>query len=140
MTSPATLLRGLRKRDFIIPNTTRVHGRAFEPAAEVPAHRADGCLETSIDFEDDDGALPRLRRDRVNAAHGVARLKVVALDMVKLDFPDLPPHDGPLVSYERRPVDNNDYHGNILFSGALEKHHIVALAGVIACSAKLVTD
>lgn len=128
----ASCLRGLAKKDHRTERP-RVAPKAFLPDPRTARTREDGGEETSINWEDDDGALAQLRSG--NQAHnGVARLERRWIENVAASF------GAPGVLFaERRRAEGSDnpYHGNIVFCGLtmLEKNH---LAACLALYAKLV--
>jgi hypothetical protein len=105
---PSHYLRGIRKQDWILPNG-QVDTPAFLPDTRTAAQREDRAAETSIAWQDDDGAVDVMLGD-TNAAHGVARLPRSGIDQIMSQRSCV----GSL-SYERRPLPINRYHGNILF-------------------------
>lgn len=134
MTFPRTCLRGLRKSDW--SKDGRILGVAFAPDHSTSNGREDRCSETSVNFEDDDGAVTLIKRDTVMAAHGVARLPLVAVD----EFRARVQSKIQSLRYERARVHGNDYHGNILFPAGIAKFEAAALASVLAISAEIVAD
>lgn len=135
MSYPETCLRGLRSRECVT-REGRVHGTSFLPVLTTAQQRQDGRSEASINFEDDEGALPLLRRDKANAGHGVARLPLSVVDSFRGTF------KGGVVTveYERKRKKGNDYHGNLLFPAGIDKVDALAIAAYLACSAELVPD
>lgn len=94
-------------------------------------------IELSVDWEDDDSTLDRLRQSQ-SAQGGVARLSRVVLDgfiaLLGTDAHRLPSDS---VSYERQPIEGNDSHGNILFDGELPRSSQKQIAAYLASAAFL---
>lgn len=96
---------------------------AFLFGSDVPTYRQDGKKELSIVWNDDDEALRLLLRQKNKKgtgpqfAHGYATIQLSKFENTVIDY-----IAGNLVSYERRPiqedkehgVEENLYHGNIL--------------------------
>lgn len=132
---PDACLRGLRKKDWILDDG-KIDTAAFmpsDPGKETGRPRPDGAWEVSINWEDDPGAIEQLKRESV-AAHGAARLPRRKLEGLM----DEPGAQG-LLDYERQPVDNNPYHGNILLH-AKEPRHRRMIAAALAIRAKSVSS
>ncbi|WP_146140625.1 hypothetical protein [Haliangium sp. UPWRP_2] len=86
---------------------------AFLPDERTGEKREDGALETSINWEDGPTALALLQEKRIQSEHGIARLARKTID-------NLEGAQG-LLSYERCSLEDNPYHGNILFSKQMPK-------------------
>jgi hypothetical protein len=133
---PKTCFRGLRRSDWVKDGGV-VSLDAFMPDESTEAARATRAAtpagrETSINWEDDpEGALAATRRDKSNAAHGVARCYVsLALDQMEAI-------DGVrAITMERDPKTDNRYHGNLVFPPGRPKSEYRALAGRIATAAR----
>ncbi len=139
---PAFCLRGLRTKDYVVQDalgiTLGISGMAFEPDVNTEALRADGKIETSINWEDDDYALDFTLRDSRNATFGVARLQKSKIDEANFlpNPPTIPP--GQRVFYERAPEDKNDYHGNIIYFAKIHKTFRRLISGVLASNSELI--
>ncbi len=129
--SPETFLRGIRKEDHKT-HKMKVKADAFMPddRKKLPG-RADGYLESSINWEDDNQAKSRILKD---FQHGYVRVETtVLMDILKL--PNFPEN---FFSYERDPLQNNIYHGNLLFSNNLDKDEQKSICSLIALNSSLV--
>ncbi len=94
--------------------------------------------ETSVNWEDDGSALPFTRAQTSEKGHplnphGVARLGTAAVHRWIQVAPV-----ADTLSCERRPLDGNRYHGNLLFRSTLPKQMQRMLAGVLALQSRLV--
>lgn len=72
--------------------------------------RADSGLETSVNWDDGPEVRDRTLRDRSVAEHGAARFELEEVDRIAQG----PNVLGKLLA-ERREVDGNPHHGNIVF-------------------------
>lgn len=129
---PDYLLRGLRKSSFL-KEGGGIATEAFMPDPRTAKERTDGRQETSIDWQDDDQALASLVARRTHSIAGVVRLARSRVDEIGR-FESL--EDGSL-GYERRPVDGNPRHGNLLFGSAPAYRHR-QIASAMALSARYV--
>ena len=135
----ATFLRGLRQSTHLKKSSQEVTAAAFEPPDNTLARRKkDGFEpaghESSINWEDEEGALTNLRSN-VNAKYGVVRVRH---DVISKQVEAMPEYQGRFVC-ERRPIETeNPYHGNIVFCEGLEKHERLKLCTYLAFEAKLV--
>lgn len=108
----ASVLRGIRKRDWKKQNG--VSALAFMPddttIAKRQARDASNHAETSINWEDDAGAVAQLVSGQ-SAQHGVARIDDIegVKQFATERFPGC-------LETERAVTDTNKYHGNILFA------------------------
>jgi hypothetical protein len=140
---PGSCLRGIRRQEWLYRSDegVHVHQVAFMPEeSAMPAADERGWLETSVNWEDDDGAVSFTRAQRTDKghslnAHGVARLATTA---VHGWIQAAPIRD--TLSCERRPLPDNRYHGNLLFHSSLPKPMLRMLAGALALKSRLVPD
>jgi len=89
--------------------------------------------EASINWEDDDTVLAFTLDRRAQSEHGVARVARDHFDYVRrlrncLDQ----------LNYERREVDGNPYHGNLLYRASCPKHVEKMIATTLAVDAELI--
>lgn len=104
---------------------------AFEPDPKTV--RADNCHETSVNWEDHDGVLGMTLAQKSTAAHGAARFPVDAIAKVA-SLPNV----GGRVFAERREVDGNPHHGNLVFDAHLPANTRRAIAQWLALASDLV--
>ncbi|MHC1787386.1 MAG: hypothetical protein AB9880_10035 [Christensenellales bacterium] len=83
--------------------------------------RSDGYKELSINWNDNDDALQSMldqkkEDDRLKFPAGAARLDLANVKLTLSSY-----INDKSLSYERRIVDGNPYHGNLLISGKLDK-------------------
>lgn len=98
------------------------------PDPKTAQHRQDNRFETSINWEDDDGALPFTKA--MPNTKGVAELKRTTID-------DISRKPGSLnaISYIRSELPDNKYHGDILFQAGLPNGRIRMIASSLALDA-----
>lgn len=114
-TYPNSFLRGLSSRDFVEKGQVLPLAFQFDDNG-----RSDGNREASINWYDDEGALSialnqRKENGKLQFPAGVAK---VDLELLKLILRNLC-QEG--FSFERAPLENNKYHGNLLLSNCLKK-------------------
>jgi hypothetical protein len=135
---PEKLIRGIPNKDFItegrlvLPSLFHFQ-EVVEKARLNPSERTDNNYEESINWYDDEEALNSLLRQTkedgsLKYKEGAAILSKNAIDAVKI----LPVAYNRL-TYERRSVDGNIYHGNLLLSRDTSKHAMRMIASAIAC-------
>jgi len=130
---PSSCLRRLEKEKHRHPHG-RVAAEAFVPfsSTKTAAHRDDGGAETSVNLEDDEGALLQIWKTR-RAWYGAARLEICAVDRINRGGADL--------MVERRdpgPGVDNPYHGNIVFRADLLPREQRELGAALAVLSELV--
>jgi len=109
MSFPEFCLRGIRVKNWVLDDQ-KVAPMAFEPIVKNPTIRDDGLLETSISWEDNEEVLDFCFTNfKNNFEFGAVRLSTIKLDFI------ISGADKGHLLYERRPVDDNNHHGNILF-------------------------
>lgn len=115
-TFPADFWRGISNKEFISNGFVLPSAFQFDDIV-----REDGYKELSINWNDCDAALETAlnqKKDngKLQFSAGVANLE---LEKVKLFLSAF--IDQGLFSYERKEVDGNPYHGNLLILGTLDK-------------------
>lgn len=113
---PEDFWRGISNKTFL--SEGHVLPSAFQFDDEV---RADGYRELSINWNDcEDALITALNQRRENGnlqfKAGVAKLNLEAVNFVLSNF-----KSQNQFTYERREVEGNAYHGNLLILGSLEK-------------------
>lgn len=115
-----------------MPSGNIVSTPAFIP--DYREHRIDGAYETSINWKDDEDAIPFAMTKREQSRFGLAILERSVLDAEKART-SLP----KALDYERK-IDPDDpankYHGNIIFVG--EKRYINMIAAALALKSKFI--
>ena len=113
-------LRGFNAKDCFTKEQNVAIG-AFQFGNHTDT-RNDNYHEASINWEDDEGAVKTLLEqkkddtDDLMFKYGYARLP---LNLVKMTLKSLMMKD--YLNFERKPLENNPYHGNILIPGDINK-------------------
>ena len=113
---PEFFLRGLSSCDCICGGLITAAAFQF-----IPFERSDNMLEASINWMDDEGAIDvalsqkKKDSDKVQFSAGLAKinLKLVQQFLVNIQNSDF--------SYERAPLNENKYHGNLLLRADVPK-------------------
>ena len=113
---PADFWRGIANKDFL--SNGHVLPEAFQFDKEV---RSDGYRELSINWNDCEDALTialNQKRDngKLQFAVGVANLNLSFVKQILFSYIE----QGQF-SYERRSIEGNPYHGNLLISNVIDK-------------------
>ena len=116
MAFPDHCIRGIPHKGYVNPDgTIGAHLFFF-----VGKDAGDGWLRESINWQDDDSALDftcnQTKTDGSPQFTGACT--VPRLDLDRLGLSPLSPG---LLSYERQPVPENGFHGNLLFRAGVEK-------------------
>ena len=112
---PDEFIRGISSKDFIQNGLVLSSAFQFEDF-----RRTDNMSEASINWVDDEGAVElalNQKKDngKLQFSAGVTRLE---LETVKLFLRSIPPE---VFSYERAPLEDNVYHGNLLIDSKVNK-------------------
>ena len=100
--------------------------------------RDDDCHEASINWEDDGGALTTLMGQKKDGTEdimfrfGYARLSLNLVRMTLKSF-----IDKNCLAFERKPLENNPYHGNILIPDQLKKPERFMIQNSLAAIANI---
>ena len=137
---PTYCLRGLRSKAFLVEGAPAVVAAgAFEPDYRTSEQRVDGGFEASINWEDDTTVLSLTLRNQQVSAHGVARVMRQVIDEADT-LQNLRPFAADAqygcVSYERAPVTDNLFHGNVVFAARLPKPVMRMVASYLAMHAE----
>jgi hypothetical protein len=136
---PDHCIRGIREGKHFNPVEGRALSACFAPYEKTAEARDDGCQETSINWEDNDQVLHFTLNYRVNPAalysfpNGAVRVPKEKIDAVNT-YEQV--RDS--IFYERRAVEGNDYHGNIVFNSGLSKTQISFICTLLAAASSKV--
>jgi len=124
----------MRKENWV-DSEGAVDTEAFMPDSRTLRARKEGNEtpfgeETSINWQDDEGAIEQLRGSG-NARFGILRLGTIVLQQNEHG------RAAPVLGWERRPQPNNPYHGNILFLECVAKRDKRAAAAAMALRAEI---
>ena len=134
MNYPENSIKGIPNDSFLLEDGT-VGSHLFH--FEQP--RDDGGVEQSINWEDDESVIDfTLNQKKANGdlqfRAGVAILPPSEIDRLS----KLPTISGSL-SYERSPLDNNPYHGNLLLRANVPKAKMKQIAASLALAISGIT-
>lgn len=130
---PSNCLRGLRKAENVISDTSSIDTSAFLPDKHTEADRDDGGIETSIDWEDDESVLDRTMRNHQQSAHGVARLPRSDIDRAAAQ-----PGAINALWYERDRLPDNPHHGNLVFQTSMPPRQRKMIAASLALASSFI--
>ena len=116
----------MRKRDWVHEDGL-IATDAFVPDPKTSSNRQDGGLN----WEDDSHAEAFTFRDQQNAGHGAARLERSDAEHAGRG----PGARGIRMFCERRILEANPYHGNLVFVTGLPKHVCRQVAAALAMKA-----
>jgi len=137
----------LRSFKFLIPtmgfpkNCIRgIPDASYLPDGIVGSHlfyfdrpdRGDGWKDQSINWQDDDSAIEFTLNQRKENGQLHFRAGAVILPRLEIDRLNRRPSVNGVLSYERQPLHNNRYHGNILLRSNVPKHQMKQIAAGLA--------
>jgi hypothetical protein len=136
MSFPGSCVRGVQEKKHLLENgfpaTT-----LFYPDERTGLTRADGGFESSVNWEDDDTVLRFTlnykAKGQYQFPHGAVRLPCSEIDHLNAH-----PQTPDALKYERSAVQDNPYHGHIVYRSDLPKPTIRGLAGALALAASQV--
>lgn len=113
---PSYFLRGLSNKDFVCNGMVVYNAFQFDDFK-----RDDNKRELSINWLDDDGAIANIlskkkENGKLQFPMGVAKLELSTVLMILSNFKNT-----GYFSYERAPLPDNTYHGNLLLDNSIEK-------------------
>lgn len=129
MNFPINILRGIPNSSFLLEDgSAATHLFHFEDEHR----RDDGWTEQSICWEDDQHALELVLSQRKE--HGDYQFKAgaVRIPREEIDRLNQRPTIAGLLNYERSPLENNPYHGNLLLRSDTPKLTMKKIAAGIA--------
>ena len=133
MNYPDNCIRGIKTPDLLYEDGT--------PSPEVfyflGLDRGDGWKEESIDWQDNDHVVQHTLGQRRTDGNIRFRGGVVVLPRVEIDNLNNRPMFRGLLSYERKPLPENAFHGNILLKASTIKRTMKVIS---ACLVGYVTD
>lgn len=131
---PENFLRGFNMKDCFT-SEHNIATAAFQ-FSDFTNNRSDNYHEASINWEDDKKAVTLLLEQKKEGTeekmfkYGYARLP---LNHVKMILKSL--IDKNYLAFERRPLENNPYHGNILIIGDIKKQEKTMIQNCLAAIA-----
>lgn len=129
MAHPNNFLRGIPNDSYLIEDgSIGAHLFHFEEAHS----REDGWIEQSINWEDDDSVLGLTLNQRKEDGEIQFKAGAVRIPRDEIDRLSRQPTVNGIISYERKPLDNNPYHGNLLLRSGIPKPTMKKIAASIA--------
>jgi len=140
MSYPKNILRGIQNNQCITKDGL-VSASAFT-FHENPDRESE-FLESSINWKDDDGAIDEILNKTKSNKQGELE-KMFKYGYVELDKNDLDTimrlsNCSTRLLYERYPIEDNDYHGNLLIVKGLSNASKRLISGTISSIVKSVT-
>jgi hypothetical protein len=127
MTYPDRCIRGISQKNFITEGVATSSAFTFY---DIDI-RQDGYLEQSINWEDDETVIEfTLKQEKNGSIQFKGGVAIIACDQLD-DLINRPPIRGRL-AYERAPIDDNKYHGNLLLKADTPKPIRRMITGGIA--------
>lgn len=131
MDFPEELLRGIPNKDFVEKDGHPTSNLFYFEKRDNNV-RQDGFIEESINWYDDPKALEVLIQQKKENDKFQFQYGAVILLKSELDRLISKPTVGDTLSYERRKLDGNDYHGNLLLHQSVDKPKMKRIAASIA--------
>ena len=128
---PDSFFRGIASPKFILNNHILSDAFQFDEA-----DREDNLKELSINWNDCEEALELALNQRKSNGNLQFVGGVVKLDLAMVKIVFHPYIEEGTFSYERRIIDGNPYHGNLLISGTLNKQQRSAISGTLGLLAE----
>ncbi len=130
MSFPDNCIRGIPNTDFMnddgLPGSHLFHFKNEH-------RRDDGWIEQSINWDDDENAISFSLNQRKEDGSLQFKAGVVIIPREEIDrLSRRPTVIEEALSYERRALEHNPYHGNILLSEKVPKHMMKKLAAGLA--------
>lgn len=129
MSFPDNCLRGIWNEGDLTKDGSKVRSHLFDSNLETG--RSDGWESASINWQDDDQAVDftlsmRKTDGLTKFTSGVAILPRESIDTLRRLK-----NIAPLLNYERQELDDNKYHGNILYQQGANKHTRRAISALL---------
>ena len=129
MKLPDNCIKGIPNKDFLEDNGYP-QSRLFY--FEERHTRSDGLIEQSINWEDDDLAIEFSLNQKKENGERQFKAGVAIISRHEIDRLNKQPTVGGALSYERQPLPNNCYHGNILLQADIKKTRRKMIAAALA--------
>ena len=126
---PDNFLRGISDKTLIAPDGVNVSAAVFRfDRSKIN----NGCLEHSICWEDDDGVVDLMLRQKKEDGAIQFKAGIVRVPRSCVHYINKLPQIKGLLSYERKELDDNPYHGNLLLKKDTHKFAMMKVAAMIA--------
>ena len=134
MNYPKNSIKGIPNNDFLIEGRT-VASHLFD----FKQIRDDRTVEQSINWEDDESVVDFTLNQRKENGDLQFRAGVAILPRSEIDRLSRLPTIRGLLSYERSPLDDNPYHGNLLLQANVPKAKMKQIAANLALAISGIT-
>ena len=131
MDYPDNCIKGIPNNTFITNEGTPTANLFYFP--ENPS-RGDEWVEQSINWEDGDSAVEFTLNQKKDTGEIHFKGGAAILSRNELERLNNRPQIKGLLSYERKPLPNNRYHGNLLMKSGTSKQTMKLIASAIALS------
>lgn len=139
MSYPDNFLKGLSDKDSLTSDGFGVSASVFYFHSQ---HVRDGWLEQSICWEDDANVIAlMLGQKKGEKGDGEIQFKAGLVRVARsyMDYINkVPSRTKGLLSYERKALNNNPYHGNLLLKENTHKYIMKIVAAAIASYAEVI--
>lgn len=133
MEYPERFIKGVPNSTLLTEDNIPLASLMFDESRDDQG-RQDNNLESSINWEDDEGSLQILLKQKKANDKYQFSAGAVFLSRDELDRISKNPTLKGRVSYERHPIEGNYYHGNLLLQKGLPKNTRNMIASHIAIS------
>jgi hypothetical protein len=128
MSFPENCIRGIPNDDYLTPDGP-VGSHLFHFKLE---NSVDGWFQTSINWEDDDSAIALTLEQKKPDGTLQFKAGVAIVPTDEIDRLSKRPTVRGLLSYERRPLPDNPFHGNLLLNERTSKATMKLIAAGLA--------
>ena len=132
MDFPINRIRGLREASYFNSFNNSINVKGYLPDTRTKEKREDKGFETSINWEDNQNVAKFTIEFKENSKLCYP-LGIVRLERNELDRIISNPGTKDMISYEREKLENNEFHGNIVFRGDLPQNMQSMIASTLAC-------
>ena len=136
MQFPNNSIRGILNFDCLCKDRTFASLNLF--AFQSERQRPDGWIEESINWEDNDSAIDFTLNQTNENEQPKFKVGIAILPRSELDKLKKRTGIKRVFCYERAPVDDNHYHGNLLLHHDIEKPLKTMIRSVLAIASKIV--
>jgi len=130
MNYPVDYIKGIPNNDFLIKEDWSIGSNLF--FFKMEDARLDGWVEQSINWKDDDTVVDFTLNQTKNDGTPQFKAGIAIFPRDELDKLNRQPTIKGLLSYEREPLENNTFHGNILLKAGVPKLTMKKIAAGIA--------
>lgn len=129
MSFPDNCIRGIPNDSYLVQDGS-VGAHLFH--FDIGSARTDGWVDQSINWQDDPEAIEFTMDQRKETGERQFQAGVVVVPRAEIDRLSRQPTVGGILSYERQPLENNRYHGNLLLQEGVPKPTMKKIAACLA--------